>query len=207
MTSNAAASSRETLPNGETLYRLLFENSLDGLMLTAPDGTILEANAAACRILERTREEILAEGRSGVMDTSDPRLEHMVAERRRTGRAHGELRARRKDGTAFPVEISSVVFHSSNGEARTCIIMRDITDRKAAETERERLIQELREALANVKTLTGLLPICAACRKIRDQQGGWHSLEAYIRNHTEADFTHGICPDCRRSLYPETLQP
>jgi PAS domain-containing protein len=119
--------------------------------------------------------------------------------------AHGELRARRPDGSLFPVEISSVVFSDAANEARTCIIIRDVTERKAAEAERERLIAEMQHALASVKCLSGLLPICAACRKIRDKQGFWHDLENYIRQHSEADFTHGICPDCRRRLYPETL--
>jgi PAS domain S-box-containing protein len=175
-------------------------------MLTAPDGSILDANPAACRILGRTREEILHEGRQGLIDSSDPQLAVLVAERQRTGRAHGQLRARRKDGTLFPIEISSVVFQSPGGDSRTCLIIRDITERTAAEAERERLIKELQQALGRVKSLSGLLPICASCRKIRDQQGAWHNLEAYIRNHTEADFSHGICPDCRRTLYPETIR-
>ncbi len=190
---------------GEALYRLLFQNSFDGVMLTAPDGSIIDANPAACRILGRTRNEIVQEGRDGLMDTSDPRLAVLVAERQRTGRTHGELRARRRDGTLFPVEISSVVFQSPEGSSRTCIIIRDITERRAAEAERERLIQELQNALGRVKSLSGLLPICASCRKIRDKQGAWHNLEAYIRNHTEADFSHGICPDCRRALYPDSF--
>ncbi len=197
--------STQGMVSGEILYHLLFQNSLDGLMLTAPDGSIIDANPAACRIMGRTREEILQEGRQGLIDASDPRLAVLVAERQRTGRTHGELRARRKDGSFFPIEISSVVFQSPQGEARTCIIIRDITQRIASEAERERLIQELQEALGNVKSLSGLLPMCASCRKIRDKEGAWHNLEAYIRNHTEADFSHGICPDCRRTLYPETL--
>lgn len=197
--------STQGMVSGEILYHLLFQNSLDGLMLTAPDGSIIDANPAACRIMGRTREEILQEGRQGLIDASDPRLAVLVAERQRTGRTHGELRARRKDGSFFPIEISSVVFQSPQGEARTCIIIRDITQRIASEAERERLIQELQEALRNVKSLSGLLPMCASCRKIRDKEGAWHNLEAYIRNHTEADFSHGICPDCRRTLYPETL--
>ena len=73
------------LPNGETLYEMLFQNSLDGLMLTAPDGSILDANPAACRILERTREEIVREGRQGLIDSADPRLAVLIAERQRTG--------------------------------------------------------------------------------------------------------------------------
>lgn len=193
-------------PEGEALYELLFQNSLDGFMLTEPEGTILEANAAACRILGRTREEILREGRAGLIDSSDPQLAILVEERKRTGKAHGELKARRKDGTFFPIEISSVIFEKPAGHKKTCLLIRDISERKAAEAERERLIKELQDALARVRTLSGLLPICAACRKIRDGQGAWHNLEAYIRIHTEADFTHGICPECRLQLYPETVR-
>ena len=197
------ASGSSVFPDEEARYQLLFENSLDGIMLTAPDGSIFDANPAACRIMGRTREEILQEGREGLMDAGDSRLSVMIAERQRTGRAHGELTAKRKDGTRFPVEISSVVFPSRVGGLRTCMIIRDITERKAAEAERERLIWELQDALGRVKTLSGLLPICASCRRIRDEQGAWHNLEVYIRNHTEADFSHGICPECQRNLYPE----
>lgn len=199
------SSSQVTDPNNETLYGMLFQNSLDGLMLTSPDGAILDANPSACRIMGRTREEILKEGRQGLIDLSDPRLAPLIEERARTGKAHGELRARRKDGSFFPVEFSSVVFENPDGGLRTCLIIRDISERKSAELERERLFQELQGVLARIKGLSGLLPICASCRKIRDKQGFWHDLEIYIRQHTDADFTHGICPDCRRRLYPETL--
>jgi GAF domain-containing protein len=65
-----------------------------------------------------------------------------------------------------------------------------------------RLVHELREALAQVKTLRGLLPICAHCKKIRDDQGYWHSVEVYVRDHSEAEFSHGICPECMKKLYP-----
>jgi hypothetical protein len=79
----------------------------------------------------------------------------------------------------------------------------DITERKQAEEERERLIGELQEALAEVKTLSGLLPICASCKSIRDDQGYWQQIEAYIRDHSEAEFSHSVCPECARKLYPE----
>lgn len=201
-----AAPATDSAAKGEPLYRLLFENSLDGLMLTAPDGSILDANPAACQILGRTREEILQAGREGVIDSSDPRLDVLIAQRQRTGVAHGELTAKRKDGSLFPVEVSSVVFRNPEGEPRTCMIMRDITERKAGEAQRENLIKQLQDALARVKTLSGLLPICASCRKIRDQQGIWHDFAVYVRDHTDADFSHGICPDCRLRLYPETVR-
>lgn len=192
----------ESLFYDQTPFHLLFENGMDGMMFTAPDGTILDANPAACRMFERTREEIIAAGRSGLIDISDPRLPALLAERQQTGKAHGELSGRRRDGTLFPVELSSVVFRDCENQPRTCLIIRDISDRKMAECERERLILELQEALTKVKTLSGLLPICAACKKIRTKEGEWQVLELYIRNHTQADFTHGICPECRSRLYP-----
>lgn len=70
------------------------------------------------------------------------------------------------------------------------------------EEEREMMVRELREALANVKTLKGLLPICASCKKIRDDKGYWNQIEAYIGTHTDAEFSHSICPECRDKLYP-----
>lgn len=74
-----------------------------------------------------------------------------------------------------------------------------------AERERDRLIEELKKALAQVKALSGLLPICSNCKKIRDDKGYWRQLEAYIRDHSEAEFTHGICPDCMKLLYGDLL--
>jgi hypothetical protein len=65
------------------------------------------------------------------------------------------------------------------------------------------LINELTEALSNIRTLRGLLPICASCKKIRDDQGYWQKVESYISAHTQAEFTHAICPDCITRLYPE----
>lgn len=80
----------------------------------------------------------------------------------------------------------------------------DITERKRSEEERERLILELREAIAQVKTLKGLLPICASCKKIRDDQGYWSQIEVYVRERSEVEFSHSICPECVRRLYPGT---
>jgi PAS domain S-box-containing protein len=78
-----------------------------------------------------------------------------------------------------------------------------IEEREKAEAEKEKLIVELRKALNEVKTLGGLLPICASCKKIRDDQGYWNQLEDYIQKHSEAEFSHSVCPDCAKILYPE----
>lgn len=81
--------------------------------------------------------------------------------------------------------------------------LHDITERKRTAQEREQLIADLQKALSKVKALSGLLPICASCKKIRDDRGYWNQIEKYIREHSEADFSHGICPECAARLYPE----
>ena len=79
----------------------------------------------------------------------------------------------------------------------------NITEKKQAELARDKAMAGLEKALAEIRTLKGILPICSACKKIRDKQGDWHPLEDYISHNSEADFSHGICPDCKRKLYPE----
>ncbi len=79
-------------------------------------------------------------------------------------------------------------------------LITDISARKRAQDERERLIRDLQDALAQVRTLRGLIPICAWCKRIRNDQGYWEQLESYIKSHSEADFTHGMCPDCAKKL-------
>ncbi|MHC1724702.1 MAG: response regulator [Syntrophobacteraceae bacterium] len=82
----------------------------------------------------------------------------------------------------------------------------EIAEHKRAEVERESLIVELQVALAKVKMLSGLLPICASCKKIRDDKGYWRQLETYIHEHSEVEFSHGICPECAKRLYPEFFE-
>ncbi|HOJ32589.1 MAG TPA: hypothetical protein PKY35_09820 [Candidatus Hydrogenedentes bacterium] len=80
-----------------------------------------------------------------------------------------------------------------------------LVTRKRTDLERERLITELQAALAQIKTLSGLIPICASCKKIRDDKGYWSQVEEYIRAHSDVEFTHSICPECMKKLYPEVV--
>ncbi|MCH8864958.1 MAG: PAS domain S-box protein [Chloroflexi bacterium] len=101
----------------------------------------------------------------------------------------------RKDGTEVPVEITAGPT-TYRGKFALVVYARDITGPKKAEQEREKLIQELTKTLQEVKTLSGLLPICAWCKKFRDDEGYWKSVEEYLGERTGAEFTHGICPEC-----------
>jgi hypothetical protein len=79
----------------------------------------------------------------------------------------------------------------------------EIEERKAAEAERERLITELTDALARLRVLKGLIPICASCKHVRTDEGYWQSVEGYITRHTGVDFSHGLCPACEKKALAE----
>lgn len=115
-----------------------------------------------------------------------------------------EKRIVRPDGSIRYVQsIGEVLFDDGGKPQRLMGSFLDITDRKKNELERERLIEELQTALAKVRRLTGLLPICASCKQIRDDKGYWHDVTVYVKNHSDASFSHGLCPDCAKKLYPE----
>jgi len=118
------------------------------------------------------------------------------------GREHSAEIFEERLGGDFIVTVNPL--HDAKGRLVGSVhVARDITERKAAEKEREKLIRELKDALANVKQLSGLLPICSGCKKIRDDKGYWNRIENYIQDHSEADFSHGICPECVKKLYPD----
>ncbi len=114
-------------------------------------------------------------------------------------RKHAEMELRRhRDHLEELVRERTIEIERTNE-----ILQLEIVEHKRAEEERERLITQLRGALTKVKQLSGLLPICASCKKIRDDHGYWQQIEAYIRDHSEAEFSHGICPECAKKLYPD----
>ena len=123
------------LLESEIKYRAFFENSMDAILLTSPDGNILSANQAACIMFGYPEDELIKLGRSGVTYSADQRLPALLEERKLKGKARGELTFIRKDGTHFPAEISSAIFKSHDGFERTSMIIRDITLRKLAEEE------------------------------------------------------------------------
>ncbi|MCX6137015.1 MAG: PAS domain-containing protein [Ignavibacteriales bacterium] len=114
-----------------------------------------------------------------------------------------EYRMRHKDGTYRWVLGKGVCLRDIKGVPyRIAGSQTDISRRKKEQEDREHLIEELRDALGNIRKLSGLLPICASCKKIRDDEGYWNQVETYLMEHTSVQFTHGICPECSEKLYP-----
>ncbi|MDF2437782.1 MAG: domain S-box protein [Bacteroidota bacterium] len=118
------------IKESEARYRAFFENSMDGILLTNPDGSILAANPAACEMLQRTEREICEAGRQGLIDPQDPNLIPLLKTRELTGKAKGEITFVRKDGSVFPGELASTVFTDGLGNKRTYMIFRDISESK-----------------------------------------------------------------------------
>ncbi len=87
--------------------------------------------------------------------------------------------------------------------ARLLSTLKQVSRRRKAEKKTKYLVRQLQEALSKVKLLSGIIPICSSCKKIRDNTGYWEQIESYIRDHSEAKFSHGICPDCSKKLYPD----
>lgn len=123
-------------------HKAIFDNSLQAFFLTKPDGTILEANRAACAMFGYTEEELCKIGRQGIIDHADKRVAEKIEERKTTGVAAGELTGIRKNGERFPIEFSSCIFTDRNGEQHTSTVITDITKRKEQE---KQLLQSQRE--------------------------------------------------------------
>jgi formate hydrogenlyase transcriptional activator len=121
------------IKQGEERFRSLFENSIDAVLLSAPDGTIEAANPAACRLFGGSAEEICGIAGFGLVDPSDVRLQSLLEERERTGRFRGELFYKRKDGSTFLGEVSSAFYRDHSGATKAAVIIRDVTDRKRVE--------------------------------------------------------------------------
>ncbi len=137
------------LAESELKYHSVFNHSFDGILLTTPDGKILAANPAACRMFGRSEEEMCRLGRTGVMNINDPRLEPALEQRELTGEFAGELTGVRSDGTLFPVELTTSVFTDSSGEQRTSMIIRDISFRKRFRDELEVREAHVRSVIEN----------------------------------------------------------
>lgn len=116
-----------------------------------------------------------------------------------TERIHArQALSRAKEELEMRVEERTASLKHANEQLRG-----EIDERKRIEAQREKVLGELQEALAKIKTLRGLIPICASCKRVRDDQGYWNQIEVYVRDHSDAEFSHGICPECAKKLYPE----
>jgi PAS domain S-box-containing protein len=169
----------------------LMESIPDGFQALDPDFRLIFMNRATESTLERSVEELLGKTIWDQFPELDSDVEQLLR-RVMLERVPGFCEMYYSPWQRW------FSFHVNPFREGISVLFRDISERKNAEGERERLIRELQTALADVRTLRGLVPICAWCKKIRNDDGYWEQLEFYLKNHSEADFTHGMCPDCAR---------
>jgi PAS domain S-box-containing protein len=176
-------------------YTDLYDFAPVGYFTFGGDGAILTVNLAGARIVGIERARLMNRRFGLLVSEADRPTFNAFLEKTFAGKEREccEVALLKEESEPLSVRVEAVV--SDDGHACRAAVL-DITARRQAEAERERLIQELQSALDRVKLLSGLLPICASCKKIRDDHGAWKHIELYVSSHSEATFTHGMCPDC-----------
>jgi PAS domain S-box-containing protein len=201
--------SEETLEHERNLLRTVIDNLPDLIFFKDTEGRYILDNFPHMKSIGAQSLESVV-GKT-TFDFNPPELAKLYSEDEKkvvgSGQAmydREELALHRDTGERRWHLTTRVPLIDNRGKVTGIVgIARDITERKHAEAERERLIKELQDALADIKTLSGLVPICANCKKIRDDKGYWMQVESYIQERSQARFSHGICPDCMKKLYPE----
>ena len=145
---DAIEADRAVLAASENRFRLLFEHSLDGVLQNTPEGKVLAANPAACRMLGRSEDQLRGMSRSELMDPRDERVQALIREREQNGQARGEITMLRGDGSPLEVEIASSIYHDSRGQPNVCVVIHDVTERKAAQEQALRMNRELEARVA-----------------------------------------------------------
>ena len=168
--------------------KIVFINSSGASMMGTDDPSQLIGLSVFDFSLDGEREQIME------------RINNIIANK--TKYQLSQRRIRRLDGSLIDVEIATTRFDYQGCPALQ-LVSRDITDQKKLEREREELIEKLQKALEEVKTLSGFIPICPSCKRVRDDIGSWQELESYLKEHSTAEFTHALCPECARHLYPD----
>jgi PAS domain S-box-containing protein len=193
----------ERLRESEALYRSILNASPDDITIADLEGTVLMVSPNAVAMFG-FRDEAQGLGRK-VTDFLVPEDRERAMSRvamllRGVPSGPSEYRGLRLDGTTLDIEVNSALIRDGEGRpSKLVVIARDITARKQTEA-------ELQKAHEQIRTLRGLLPICMHCKKIRDDRGHWSPVEVYVRERTDAEFSHGICPQCLAARYPELPQ-
>ena len=192
-------------PVPAAVLRMVLDASTDPIFNILEDGTYRYVNQAFSSAFGKRPEEVIGKRIWDIFDGAEAAKRMTVVQQAFATRETivFDVRVPTPEGDRYFITSVRPQLDPEGRVTSVVCISKEITERKRVEDEREKLILELREALAKVRTLSGLLPICAHCKKVRDDAGYWTRIESYISAHTLAEFSHGICPDCAISAFPE----
>ncbi len=192
---------------GNDLLNVVFDaltSAVSGIVLTDLGGNITFANNSFYDTFEYSPDDIIGTNVKELFSTVEVRdFSDVIMILDLSKNKREEFVVKKRDGTNIYVEVSASNISSASGlivGRMTSFI--DITQRKMIELNNDIVVQKLKLALEKIKTLEGIIPICAHCKKIRDDKGEWQQLESYIEEHSKAEFSHTICPECIAKYYP-----
>ncbi len=197
----------KSLRESEEKYRITFNNADVGIAHIGINGSWLKVNQKLSDIVGYTHDELIGLTFQDItypadLETDLEYVSQLLDNKIQTYTM--EKRYIRKDRSIVWINLTVSLVRSISGDPEYFIsIVEDISKRKKAEEEKEQLLKDLQEALAHVKILSGMLPICSFCKKIRDDKGYWNQLEEYITDHSDVEFSHGLCTECAQKHYGE----
>lgn len=198
----------KVLRDSEKLFKDLYENAPNPYLSVSGDLIILNCNTSAEELFKYKKNELIGKPVSLLFVDFPETDENSMGVFRRFDHshqiAHSDMEMRASNDSRMWVDLTvNAVLDSNDTIIRYRLSITDITKRKFYQEEREKLVLELQKALGQIKKLSGLLPICSHCKKIRDDAGYWNQLEEYISEHSEASFSHSICSECLAAYYPD----
>jgi PAS domain S-box-containing protein len=198
---NAEQAWRET----EERFRFMVENSHYIMTVRDADAKVRYISPSVNRVLGYTQEQLIGTTGFELVHPEDrPAVENALNEFWKSPGERGSIQYRAKHANGTWVSLEVVAYNLLDHPAVRGVVIngRDISERKQEEAGKDQMIAELQRTIANVKTLTGVLLICASCKKI--QEGDvWRQIEAYIRDRSQVEFSHSMCPECFALWYPE----
>ena len=187
-------------------YKRIFTSATVGLVVCNESGQCIEANEAIGRIIGGTREDVLAQNCYHMKSWEGTGLPEAITVAHKTKEnQHIEVSLKTSLGRQVNLDFNILPFDEKE-QTYLLFVVYDITKRKQAEKANEALIEKLQKAIAEIRTLQGIIPICMHCKQIRDGEGYWHKVEKYIENRSKAKFSHGICPTCIKEFHPHLAE-
>jgi PAS domain S-box-containing protein len=190
----------------DALSRLVVEHSDDIITIRDAEGRIRYTSPSFHRVMGYTQQEMIGSTGFELLHPEDrPNVENAMAEFWKTPGARDSIQYRARHANGSWVSIEVVAYNLLDHPVIQGVVIngRDISNRKRDEAVKDQLIWELQQALSGANTLTGVLPICASCKRIQDESGKWQQIELYLRERAPVEFSHGICPECSQLWFPE----